>query len=301
VAPTPDIIGFVAPGANGSIVTIGPWVNNFATENASQSWSITNPDSQTLVFQVRQGDEWPTDVPAAKDRSEVRLGVNPAYNIFPVGQEVNISYNFEVLNLLPLRTDTNWFTIGQFHNDDVTMGGHTSPPIELDLQPTEFMSIYVGYLTASGPPTGTVSFVFETINNGFDISYSQIYLDPNPVVCQYNYKVQIQCKATGPGDTSGFLNVWRDGVQIVKCSGQIGFGFNTNWDFGIYRHADADTQIAQYQNMMISTRPLLLGTASTYVPVAGDVGNAVTCTVTESNTSGSGVPPVSAATSAVIP
>jgi hypothetical protein len=291
-APTPDIIGFAAP--NNSTFTIGPF--SYATENASQPWSITNPDSQTLVFEVRNGDTWPTDVPAAKNRSEVRLGVNPPYNIFPVGQEVNITYDFMMLSST-VRTDPNWFTIGQFHNDDVTMGGHTSPPIELDLQPGDQMSIYVGYLTANGPPTNS-TFLFSQIVNGFDISYGQVYLDPSNIIRNHNYKMRIQCKAH---PTAGFLNVWRDGVQIVNSVGPLGFGFNTNWDFGIYRHASRETQRNQYANMMVAQRPLVLGTASTFVPISGDVGNAVTITVTATNAFGSSAPATSAATSAIIP
>jgi hypothetical protein len=44
-------------------------------------------------------------------------------------------------------------TIGQFHNDDGTFGGSTSPPYEQDLQPNDNMSIYIGNLTASAAPS----------------------------------------------------------------------------------------------------------------------------------------------------
>jgi hypothetical protein len=304
-APTPAISGFVAPGANNSVFTIGPWVDNLATENASQAWSIGNPDSQTLAFQVRSGDQWPLDVgaPTVRDRSEVRLGVNPPYNIFAVGQEVNITYDFTMTSTV-VHTDPSGITIGQFHNDDITMGGgnpsvaHTSPPIEIDLQPGDQMSIYVGYLTANGPPTNTTAFIFEQVVNGIDISYSQVYLDPVNIVRGHTYKMRIQCKAH---PTNGFLNVWRDGVQIVNSAGPIGFNFNTNWDFGIYKLRTPETQVNTYANMMISTRPLVLGTASTYVPISGDVGNAATITVKATNAFGSSLPATSAATSVVVP
>jgi Polysaccharide lyase len=294
-APTPDITGFNSVADNstnpvGSRFSQGAYPSQWVTENAMQPWSIANPDSQTLVFQVQNGDTWSADVgaPTPKNRSEVRLGTDPPFNIFPVGQEVNVSYNFEMLSTT-LRTDTNWMTIGQFHNDDTAMGQHTSPPIELDLQPTEFMSIYIGYLTASPAPSNC-TFLFSQTLGGYNISYCQAYLDPNPITRQHNYKIQIQVKATGVGDNTGFLKVWRDGTQIVNSAGQIGFGFNTNWDYGIYRHASTETQTAQYQNMMVAARPLVLGTASSYTPVAGDVGNSVSVTVVATNGTGSSAP-----------
>jgi Polysaccharide lyase len=292
-APTPDIMGFAAP--NNSVFTIGPWANNFVTENASQPWSITNPDSQTLRFEVRTGDHWPTDngrVPEP-DRSEVRLGVNSPYNIFPVGQEVNVSYNFMMVSSVPV-PDTIGMTVGQFHNDDVTMGGHTSPPIEVDLQPGDHMSIYIGYLTANGGPTNCPFYGSQTVA-GINISYCTAYLDPSNIVRGYNYKMQIQVKAD---PVNGFVRVWRDGVQIANSVGPVGFNFNTNWDFGEYKTSSPETQIAQYQNMMVSTRPLVLGTGPTYVPVAGDAVNALAVTVIATNGSGSSAPATSTITSA---
>ena len=73
----------------------------------------------------------------------------------------------------------------------------------------------------------------------------------------------------------------------MHSTGQLGFGFNNYWKNGIYGTVTNATQIAQYQNLMVAARPLVLGTGSTYVPVAGDAGNAVTVTVKATNSFGS--------------
>lgn len=184
------------------------------------------------------------------------------------------------------RTDAAGITIGQFHNNDTQLGGATSPTFEIDLQPLDFMSMYIAYLTASGQPTNSTFFGTQVVN-GISTSYAQVYADPNPIVRNHNYKMQIQIKFTNPGDNSGFVNVWRDGVQIVNSVGQLGFGYNTYWKNGIYGTVTNATQIAQYQNLMVAARPLILGTGPTYTPVSGDAGNAVTVTVKATNSFGS--------------
>ena len=83
------------------------------------------------------------------------------------------------------------------------------------------------------------------------------------------------------------MNVWRDGIQIASSVGQLGFGYNTYWKEGLYRQQAPETQIAQYQNLIVALRPLVLGTGPTYVPVAGDVGKALTLTVKATNSFGS--------------
>jgi Polysaccharide lyase len=276
-APTPDVTSFNAAGT----VIVGG--NSYAAESAYQPWSLTNPDTQTLVFQVRPGDQWSADVgrTGAPNRSEI----DGSAQMFTPGTEINISYNFDMTSSTA-RTDAAGITIGQMHNNDTQLGGATSPTFEIDLQPLDFMSIYVGYLTASGQPTNSTFYGTQVVN-GISTSYAQVYADPNPIVRNHNYTMQIQIKFTSPGDNSGFVNIWRDGVQIVHSTGQLGFGFNNYWKNGIYGTVTNATQIAQYQNLMVAARPLVLGTGSTYVPVSGDTGNAITCTVTATNSFGS--------------
>jgi hypothetical protein len=288
-AATPDITAFNAAGniVNGGI--------SYAAENALQSWSLTESDTQTLAFQVRPGDVWSGDVGRAgpPNRSEI----DGAANMFPPGTEVNISYNFDMTSAT-VRTDANGITIGQTHNDDGSLGGATSSPFEMDLQPLDNMSIYVANLASSPAPTNS-TFYGNSVVNGKSLNYYQVYADPSPIVRNHNYTMKIQMKYTVGGDNSGFLNVWRDGVQIVNSTGQLGFGYNIYWKEGIYGTVTNATQIAQYQNLKVARRPLVLGTALTYIPITADAGNAVTLTVTATNSSGS-ASATSMATAAVV-
>ena len=56
-------------------------------------------------------------------------------------------------------------------------------------------------------------------------------------------------------DSTGYLYVWRDGVQIVNYHGPIGFGDTMYWKEGIYRDVDAGNQTIaiDYSNLKIVT------------------------------------------------
>ncbi|KRQ97122.1 hypothetical protein CQ10_29425 [Bradyrhizobium valentinum] len=53
---------------------------------------------------------------------------------------------------------------------------------------------------------------------------------------------------------NGYLNVWRDGVLIVKYQGAIGMaGASYYWKEGIYRAPAPETITAAYSNLDITT------------------------------------------------
>ena len=60
--------------------------------------------------------------------------------------------------------------------------------------------------------------------DGFDRSECRLgtlaYSDPNPIVRGHAYDIQI--RANFSTDSTGFLQIWRDGVQIVDYHGQLG-------------------------------------------------------------------------------
>src|ERR1700730_12899021 len=72
--------------------------------------------------------------------------------MFPPGTAVNVSYNF-MMTSPTVRTVSTFFDIAQFHNNDTELGGSTSPPFEIDLQPNDQMNITIGYLTAITRPS----------------------------------------------------------------------------------------------------------------------------------------------------
>ena len=61
-----------------------------------------------------------------------------------------------------------------------------------------------------------------------------LYHDPNPIERGHAYDFQIQLKFDMNG--SGFLDIWRDGVEIVDYHGTVGTDAGTQYlKFGIYR------------------------------------------------------------------
>jgi len=77
--------------------------------------------------------------------------------------------------------------------------------------------------------------------------------DPNPIQRGHAYYINVQVNFDPNGN--GYLNVWRDGAQIVKYEGAIGMaGASYNWQEGIYRsHTASETMAADYSNLHITT------------------------------------------------
>ena len=78
------------------------------------------------------------------------------------------------------------------------------------------------------------------------------YVDPNPLIRDHTYSMKIDTNFAN--DSSGYLYVWRDGVQIVNYHGPIGYGDATYWKEGIYSAVDGNQTIAvDYSNLKITT------------------------------------------------
>jgi hypothetical protein len=88
-----------------------------------------------------------------------------------------------------VRNVSTWFTLVELHNDDVTMGGHTSPPFEADLQPNDQMNATIAWLTAN--PSSVTPAFGETVN-GVNISYGYVYQDTVNII--RNHKMQCKYK-----------------------------------------------------------------------------------------------------------
>ena len=95
-------------------------------------------------------------------------------------------------------------------------------------------------------------------------SYKEVvaYRDPNPIQRGHAYDTNVQVNFDPNGN--GSLNVWRDGVQIVKYQGAIGMaGANYYWKEGIYRAPAAETFTASFSNVDITTGSASAPTAPT--------------------------------------
>ncbi|WP_035663540.1 hypothetical protein, partial [Bradyrhizobium sp. Ec3.3] len=89
---SPDITSFSATNMSHFMVD-GDTVE---AQNANQPWSLTNPDPNTLQFQVRSGDYWSTSGwsdltnDGGANRSEIEF---PHVN---AGTQINVSYGLTV-------------------------------------------------------------------------------------------------------------------------------------------------------------------------------------------------------------
>ena len=81
-----------------------------------------------------------------------------------------------------------------------------------------------------------------------------VYSDPNQIVRGHAYDIQI--KANFSTDSTGFLQIWRDGVQIVDYHGKLGSETGGQYlKLGIYEGWPEDVQYAtavDYSNIVVT-------------------------------------------------
>lgn len=190
----------------------------YFVENANKPYSLANPDSVTLRFELRSGDHWTspdfTD-PTTSERCEIASSAK-----FPNGQQVNIAYDFMIEPGAP--NTASWIVLGQMHESNVP----DSPPFAVELVNGDHMAINIG-----------------------TSSLNYLYKDANPIVRGKHYAMVVQALFS---KTAGFLNVWRDGIQIVNYKGVLGTGAATYWKEGVYRHSAAETLAAQYRGLTLT-------------------------------------------------
>ncbi|WP_375783738.1 heparin lyase I family protein [Bradyrhizobium sp. Pha-3] len=214
---------------------------SYGVHVADQGYSLTNPDPQTLRFEVRKGDHAWYDS-SSVDRSEINSTVT-----YPAATPITLSYQLMVeangSNGALVNSATGWFIVGQWHNDDDASGVGTSPPVALNLQ-GDHLQVLVRYCPPGKNPSNGAGFVVT----------KTLWTDPNPIVTGKYHDVKVQAQFSN--DTTGYLKVWIDGAPVVNYSGPLGFGVGTNWEFGIYRSSAPETVAVNYRNLMITTGSL---------------------------------------------
>lgn len=228
-APALEITSF--SGANGSTLMIAG--TTARVQNASQSWSLTMPEGNTLRFELRPGDHWSSlgwnDLLDNNGAERNEIAFAPQY---AEGIEINLSYRFMIESTA--KNSSSWLLLGQFHQHPA----NGPPPFAIELS-REHMQVVLRH-TVPGQTTPTKLVVYH---------------DPNPIQRGQNYFMNIQINFDSTG--SGYLNVWRDGVRIVNFRGSIGYGKGQTyyWKQGIYRAATAEMMAVRYQGIVL--RPLL--------------------------------------------
>ena len=228
-----------------------------ANTNGNAPWAITEVNDHTLQFQVQPGDLWPDN---ASHRSEIS-----GATIFNSNQTVNLSYQFEVQ---PGFNDTSgkiaWQILGQFHGDDNNQtyqnisGGNPILAFHLTgpngLGEGDYLAIQGFYAL-----TGQTSFSEATLPGNPLNGY--LYVSPTPIVRGQSYNIQLE--ADFANNSSGFLEVWINGTEVVNYHGPLGYGGGVYWKEGVYEGWSSNQTITvDYSNTVITTAPgspLILG------------------------------------------
>jgi hypothetical protein len=192
------------------------------SENAGQPWSLTTPDSHTVRMELRAGDYWADG--GNSSRSEI-LAANSVAN----GDVFNATYQMTIEpGTSNVNSGLSWLSLTQMY-------GANGATFSIQLK-GEQMAVVV---------------------NLNEATEKQVYIDSNPIQRGHAYSIQIQARFAS--DSTGYLEMWRDGVQIVNYHGVLGDpGANYNLKLGIYRGdptAANYTMAADYSNIVTSTDP----------------------------------------------
>jgi hypothetical protein len=235
-----------------SPISVGglPYYTENANVNGNAPWAITQLDSHTLQFQLRPNDLWADN---DSHRTEISGGT-----VYAPNQTVNVSYQFEVL---PGQNDTSgnlaWQIFGQFHADDnnpiYQAMSEGTPPFAISLLGAngqgegDYLAISAFY-ALTGQTSWTAATPTGNPYNGY------LYVSPTPIVRGQYYDIQIE--ASFQNNSSGFLEVWINGTQVVDYHGPIGYGGGVYWKEGIYEGWSSNQTITvNYANTNVSAAP----------------------------------------------
>ncbi len=212
--------------------------DSYGVQDASTSYSLTNPDAQTLRFVVNRGDHAWYDS-SSVDRSEVSAADN-----IPGSTPIALNYQFMVEPNGPngsfVNTADGWFIVGQMHNDDNSSGVGTSPPFAIQLA-GDHLQVVARYVAPGQDPS----------NGAGNVQMLTLWTDPNPIQAGVYNNIQIQADVSNTG--GGYLKVSVNGNQVVNYNGPLGYGVGTNWEYGVYRSTAPETVAVDYRNMTLLT------------------------------------------------
>jgi len=193
----------------------------YTAHNGDRAWSFAQSDSG-FRFEVRSGDRWDQDS-GHKERSEIR-----GETLYADGDTITVNYTVTV-EAGPANT-SDWTLLSQFHADD----DYTSPPFALELI-GERMAIVVRYRLPGDDAETKL----------------ELFVDSKDIVRGQAYDIEIAVNFDLDG--GGFLDVWRDGQQIVDYDGPIGYGYGVYWKHGIYREESSETLAVVYKDFAIAS------------------------------------------------
>lgn len=201
----------------------------FQVQNAGQPWNYA-VNGASARFEVRPGDSLPGDG-KVKERSEIATSLR-----MKPGRPYEIAFSLMV-EPGPLNT-ARWMTLTQIQSTpDPGEPGH-SPPFAIEMV-GERMRI----ITRDDP---------NRVASRETTTYRAHYTDGRPIERGRWYRMLIRVKF-GPGG-DGFLQVFRDGQQLVDYRGPLGFDdiVGPYWKEGVYREAAREPFAANFRNLSIT-------------------------------------------------
>ena len=234
-----QITGFT--NAPGNTFTINNQL--WTVQSAATGYNMSLVDTHTIRFEVRQNERFSGDVTTI-DRSEI---LDPL--VYPQGQTLNLIYTFMheagVANGVSQRL-THMELLN--YDPDTPSSSVTANVFEFGIL-AERLSLGLRFCpTALNPATQATSIT--------------PYTSATNLVRGQWYRVEIEMKVVN--DSTGFCNIWLDGVQIVAYTGSIGYGpYRNFWRAGLIRNTQTNIQSLRLKNFIRSsvggvTRPVVL-------------------------------------------
>jgi hypothetical protein len=251
---------------------------SYGVLTAGKSYSLTNPDPQTLQFEVQPGDRAANDLLTGElcDRSEVNM--TPA--LIPEGTPIAINFQAMVQPNGPNNTFTNTASetiLGEMQGTERS----GSPPFAIRIVHGDYLQVVARYTPPGGNPS-----------NGPGSNMQQLtWTAPNPIVPGQYYNISVQ--ATFSQTSGGHLAVSINGNQVTNYNGPLGYGGQNYWLYGLYRpYKTPQTVTADFRNMTLVTGSAAAGWTGVGGSSGGTSSSGTSAGTSSSGTSGRPAPPM---------
>jgi len=217
-----------------------------ANVNGNAPWALTELNDHTLQFTLKPGDMW-------ADNASYRSEIDGSAAFLPANSTVNISYQ---LTVQPGITDTglSWAILGQLIPDakDAII-----TPVTQDFAfhltgadgfgAGDYLGVQAFYVLP-GQSSATEVSATGNPDNGY------LWVSPTPIVRGQAYDIKIQANVSNT--SSGFLEIWLNGSEIVNYHGPLGYGGMNAWKEGVYEGwTPSQTITVDYANTVLSVAP----------------------------------------------
>jgi hypothetical protein len=200
----------------------------FQVQNAGQPWNYAVKGASAR-FEVRPGDSLPGDG-KIKERSEIATSLR-----MKSGRPYEVAFSLMIEPGPP--NTAGWMTLTQIQSTpDPGEPGH-SPPFAI-----EMVGERMRVITRDDP---------NRVASRETTTYHAHYTDSRPIKRGHWYRMLIRVKFGPTGD--GFLQVFRDGRQLVDYRGPLGFDdiIGPYWKEGVYRESAKEPFAANFRNLSI--------------------------------------------------